>query len=172
MRCCELETWSEGVDGTVYLPYFKKKNCQGLSKHFSSSLYVFLHAISTYVKHCCLTETGTSMFSWTGNHWRVVSDSVVGSRQRKDTCLPYCRCMDEWSKNLVLKCQMALPKMAFVLAHFQQNAQGAGEFYKYSCIVICLFTVTDTSKSFSLSLREKNQTPNQLIGNLLNVLPA
>lgn len=96
-------------------------------------------------------------------------DRVVGSRQRKDACLPYSRHMDE---NFILKFQMAFPKMAFVLTHFQQNTQGTGELCKYSYIVICLFTVTDTSKSFSLSLREKNQTPNQLIGNLLNVLPA
>lgn len=89
--------------------------------------------------------------------------------------------MDEQSKNFILKHQMAFPylihihifsKMAFVLIHYQQNTQGIGEFYKYGCIAICLFTATDTSKTFSLSLREKNQTPNQLIGNLLNVLPA
>lgn len=102
----------------------------------------------------------------------MVPDSEAGSRQGKDTCLPYSRRMDERSENFILKFHAAFPKMAFVLTRFQQRTQGTGELCKHGCTVVRLFTVTDTSKSFSLSSRERNQTPNQLIGNLLNVLPA
>lgn len=78
-----------------------------------------------------LTETGKRMFSWTGNHWRVVLDSVVGSRQRKGTCLPVPDVWMNGVKTFILKFQVAFPKIVFVLTHFQQNTQSTGELYKH-----------------------------------------